>query len=360
MSRYHPTVPLLKCFNATHLGDDPAPAHMLEIRSWPQPHIRILLLSPSQLRPQSSHTGLTFLSTFHGTASHTLVHSSHRTPPAPPWSPERQEGSGVKTAQCGIPTVSVLKSTPLSLFPHLRGTGNGTFGSAAGTSRYYNVRNSRFARPADPPRGRRLTARSRPAASPALGLVSGLSITCQARPSSGTFSRRRPGPPPCISPGVCPFSFCSASSAPRSPSSAGGLLRRDQAGEESERTPLNLKPPLARVGVPHGSPSRCTPLASARAHSGARRGPIASCATALARRARPGLGLHYPEDRPVLHSPFRCACALHVLLGLDLPFCVTALARLARGREGPSEAVVATGCSSYPYRAPAVECSRLR
>ena len=93
-------------------------------------------------------------------------------------------------------------------------------------------------------------------------------------PQLGDFSRRRPGPPPCVSPGVCPFSFCSASSAPRSPSLAGGLLRRDQAGEESERTPLNLKPRLAGVGVPQGSPSRCTPRASARAHSGARRGLV--------------------------------------------------------------------------------------
>lgn len=141
------------------------------------------------------------------------------------------------------------------------------------------------------------------------------------------------GPPPCISPGACPFSFCSASSAPRSPSSAGGLLRRNPADEESERTPLNLKPRLAGVGVPHGSPSRCTPRASARAHSGARRGPVACCATALARRARPGLGLRYPEDRPALHSPFRCACALRVLLGLDLPF-LRHCAFAAGSREG--------------------------
>ena len=83
-------------------------------------------------------------------------------------------------------------------------------------------------------------------------------LTCRSHgdPAPGRFpatgQSRSPADPP-----VCPFSSRSTFSAPRSPSSAGGLLRRGQTGEQSRRTPLNLKLRLlAGVSVFQGSTPR--------------------------------------------------------------------------------------------------------
>ena len=154
-----------------------------------------------------------------------------------------------------------------------------------------------------------IAARSRPAASPALPLVPGLSITRRYRP--GTLSRHRAVQLPGISPSL-PFlislhvlgtalTFLGGRAVPPRPD-----RRAVQADAAEPETPA----PRRCQRLPGQYTALHAPRSTAHAHPGARWGESPCCATALARPASPGLCLRSQVERPAAALCGHCACAL--------------------------------------------------
>ena len=243
---------------------------------------------------------------------------------------------------------------------------------------------ARSAPRAEPPCSRQLTVRSRPAASPALPLVPGLSITRRPRPR--TLSRHRPVLLPGLST-TLPFLISSTSSAERSPSSSSGLLRRGRTGEQSRRTPLNLKLRLlAGVSVSQSSTPRCTPPAALRVRTPGSVGRVpvlrhCACAAGWSGAVSPepsraprrcALGsvcVRPPWLSWWWSSPLVSACARRVQLGREPQrrdrdlrsvhfLCQPAAVNTERSRLTSTDHVCQTGGASGEE--PACQCRRLK
>ena len=199
-------------------------------------------------------------------------------------------------------------------------------------------------------------------------------------PASG--QSRSPAYPP-----VCPFSSRSTSSATRSPSSSSGLLRRGQTGEQSRRTPLNLKLRLlAGVSVSQSSTPRCTPPAALRVRTPGSVGRVpvlrhCACAAGWSWAVSPepsraprrcALGsvcVRAPWLSWWWSSPLVSACARRVQLGREPQgrdrdlrsvhfLCQLAAINTERSRLTSTDHVYQTGGASG--KEPACQCRRLK
>lgn len=223
-------------------------------------------------------------------------------------------------------------------FPVPAGTGNGKIPVSPCREqevlpRAKRVQHRRRTTPQPP-----IAARSRPAASPALPLVTGLSITRRHRP--GTLFLP-PGSPAPRHIQQSALSSRSTSSAPRLTFLGGRAVRRGQTREQSRQTLLNLKPGSSRVSA--SSRAHTALHAPAASRACAPRGSVGrSPCCATTRRAAGQSGALSPQlgERPAAALWGHCACAPLALLRMEFAFGVSARAWPVQLGRNPSGGIV--------------------